>query len=164
MKKIMFNDRYGLTQAVIEDRITMTRRIIRNLLNFDPRQDWMVWGNNKDKAKIDSHREVLDDNIYTVDVFWKHYCQWHFPSARESFSFLIDDISGKGTWEENPYVFAYTFELVKKNMTRQEFEEQIKDLVDDYLMSNDEDIDISVNMQRDDKWITFNLNLEIEED
>ena len=28
MKKIMFNDRYGLTQAVIERRKTMTRRII----------------------------------------------------------------------------------------------------------------------------------------
>ena len=28
MKKIMFNDRYGLTQAVIERRKTMTRRMI----------------------------------------------------------------------------------------------------------------------------------------
>lgn len=28
MKKIMFNDRYGLTQAVIEGRKTMTRRMI----------------------------------------------------------------------------------------------------------------------------------------
>ena len=27
MKKIMFNDRYGLTQAVIEGRKTMTRRL-----------------------------------------------------------------------------------------------------------------------------------------
>lgn len=24
---------------------------------------------------------------------------------------LIDKISGKGTWERNPYVLAYTFEL-----------------------------------------------------
>ncbi|WP_195453933.1 hypothetical protein [Alistipes communis] len=30
MKKIMFNDRYGLTQAVIEGRKTMTRRIMNN--------------------------------------------------------------------------------------------------------------------------------------
>ena len=29
MKKIMFNDKYGLTQAVLEGRKTMTRRIIR---------------------------------------------------------------------------------------------------------------------------------------
>lgn len=27
MKKIMFNDRYGLTQAVLEGRKTQTRRI-----------------------------------------------------------------------------------------------------------------------------------------
>ncbi len=31
MKKIMFNDKYGLTQAVLEGRKTMTRRIV----NFD---------------------------------------------------------------------------------------------------------------------------------
>ena len=29
MKKIMFNDKYGLTQAVLEGRKTMTRRIIQ---------------------------------------------------------------------------------------------------------------------------------------
>ena len=28
MQKIMFNDRYGLTNAVIEGRKTMTRRLI----------------------------------------------------------------------------------------------------------------------------------------
>lgn len=28
MKKIMFNDRFGLTQAVLEGRKTMTRRIV----------------------------------------------------------------------------------------------------------------------------------------
>ena len=30
MKKIMFNDRYGLTEAVLEGRKTMTRRIVRH--------------------------------------------------------------------------------------------------------------------------------------
>lgn len=34
MKKIMFNDRYGLTDAVIEGRKTMTRRIIIPQPNF----------------------------------------------------------------------------------------------------------------------------------
>lgn len=29
MKKIMFNDRYGLTQAVLDGRKTVTRRIIK---------------------------------------------------------------------------------------------------------------------------------------
>ena len=31
MKKIMFNDRYGLTQAVLDGRKTMTRRIIKGI-------------------------------------------------------------------------------------------------------------------------------------
>ena len=35
MKKIMFNDKYGLTQAVLEGRKTMTRRIIRNPVDVE---------------------------------------------------------------------------------------------------------------------------------
>lgn len=34
-----------------------------------------------------------------------------FPSASEAYSILIDKVSGKGTWERNPWVFAYSFEL-----------------------------------------------------
>ncbi len=32
---------------------------------------------------------------------------------KEAFAVLIDKISGIGTWEKNPFVFAYEFELVK---------------------------------------------------
>ena len=35
-----------------------------------------------------------------------------FLSAREAFWYLIDNISGKGTWESNPWVVVYGFELV----------------------------------------------------
>ena len=35
-----------------------------------------------------------------------------FPTPREAFASLIDKISGKGTWESNPWVVAYSFELV----------------------------------------------------
>lgn len=35
-----------------------------------------------------------------------------FPSARLAFWYLIDKISCKGTWESNPWVVAYSFELV----------------------------------------------------
>lgn len=34
-------------------------------------------------------------------------------SAQEAFSRLIDKVSGNGTWESNPYVFVYEFELIK---------------------------------------------------
>ena len=32
---------------------------------------------------------------------------------KTTFSVLIDAISGKGTWENNPYVFVYEFELLR---------------------------------------------------
>ena len=34
-----------------------------------------------------------------------------YASPREAFAVLIDKISGKGTWERNPFVFVYEFEL-----------------------------------------------------
>lgn len=36
-----------------------------------------------------------------------------FQSPREAFASLIDGVSGKGTWEYNPYVLSYEFELIK---------------------------------------------------
>lgn len=48
MKKIMFNDRYGLTDAVIEGRKTMTRRLIPDEffgLTWDARGNTLVYEN-----------------------------------------------------------------------------------------------------------------------
>lgn len=36
-----------------------------------------------------------------------------FSSAKEAFAALIDRICGKGTWNRNPWVFAYDFELIE---------------------------------------------------
>ena len=36
-----------------------------------------------------------------------------FFTPRAAFASLIDKVSGKGTWEENPYVFVYSFQLIK---------------------------------------------------
>lgn len=36
-----------------------------------------------------------------------------FDTPREAFAALIDRISGRGTWQRNPWVFVYEFELVK---------------------------------------------------
>ena len=36
-----------------------------------------------------------------------------FKTPQEAFAVLIDKVSGKGSWESNPYVFVYSFELVK---------------------------------------------------
>ncbi len=39
----------------------------------------------------------------------KHIGLYNTP--RDAFSALIDKVSGKGTWESNPYVWVYEFEL-----------------------------------------------------
>lgn len=36
-----------------------------------------------------------------------------FNNPRDAFSVLIDKISGKGTWQRNPWVFVYSFELIQ---------------------------------------------------
>ena len=36
-----------------------------------------------------------------------------FPNPRKAFAALIDKTSGKGTWEKNPYVWVYSFKLIK---------------------------------------------------
>jgi len=40
---------------------------------------------------------------------WKNY-----RTPQDAFATLIDRISGKGTWNRNPWVFAYEFELINK--------------------------------------------------
>lgn len=37
----------------------------------------------------------------------------NFATAKETFASLIDKVSGKGTWNSNPYVWVYDFELIK---------------------------------------------------
>ncbi len=206
MKKIMFNDKYGLTQAVLDGRKTMTRRLINlceNDLHFMKISDrgeylfcsktaldgafprykvgeilaiaqsyknivgdavWLRsletgvsihrdvaekcagWGNKIfveaglmphririTDIKIERLQECSDDDmlkegilqsidgmdLYTFDGWVKH-CKGHnlpiqiyTKNIREAFAALIDKVSGKGTWDSNPWVFAYTFELMK---------------------------------------------------
>lgn len=52
----------------------------------------------------------FNDEIFAFDDK-KGYVH-SFDSAQEAFSVLIDKVSGKGTWESNPFVFAYEFVLV----------------------------------------------------
>lgn len=75
-----------------------------------------------------SEEDCLKEGIYVSDTFTKYgirngyspQCandpkekKWWFNSPREAFSHLIDKVSGKGTWDLNPWNFAYEFELVK---------------------------------------------------
>lgn len=56
-----------------------------------------------------------DDNVgLEGTTYWYHgLVNSSFRTAKEAYAALIDKISGKGTWEGNPWVFVYDFELVK---------------------------------------------------
>lgn len=213
MRKITFNDRFMLTQAVLEGRKTQARRIacdggfleysLRLLyevevtatpvqatvyvnfgesliakskyrinekltvaqsyhnagIQFIPIQDKVLRGksskskwdnpaklpgwNNKllTRADLMPHQiriadiriqrlqDISDENCLNEGVFL-HQCSEHksiatindnkteegyrlFNTVREAYAYMIDAISGKGTWESNPYVFVYDFKLIK---------------------------------------------------
>lgn len=227
MKKIMFNDKYGLTDAVLQGRKTMTRRIIKQEVDsarsYNPKlfpegydsmafyhdggelwrlmdadghcikpaykfgeavvvaqsykdlgytKEWVEqhissnpnanwndpfekkypgWSNKMfvpaelNKAhqiritdiKAERLQDISDDDVHR-EGFSKNFINngwgnaaFHEESVlvyydklgltktirsiypKEAFAALIDKVSGKDTWNSNPYVFAYTFELVK---------------------------------------------------
>ena len=77
--------------------------------------------------KVDRLQEISDEDCmkegiirtniaYTVGdyLLWDDRLrQRGFDTPRKAFAVLIDNVSGKGTWARNPYVFVYEFELVK---------------------------------------------------
>lgn len=62
-------------------------------------------------------RDFFREGIYSVPAKEMMYsfdgCLKNFPTPHEAFAALIDKVSGKGTWESNPYVWVYSFELIK---------------------------------------------------
>ena len=189
MQKIMFNDRYGLTNAVIEGRKTMTRRLIPDEffgLTWDTRGNTLVYENEygdfidvrhskytryklgevvdvsqcyndmvqkftdlafvpgstnkmfvradlmphqiritgircerlqdisdedcvKEGVRVGS--QALEYPYYFKDT--KQFLICDYKSPRRAFAALIDKVSGRGTWDRNPWVVVYEFELVK---------------------------------------------------
>lgn len=58
MKKIMFNDRYGLTEAVLSGRKTMTRRIVP--INLYNQTDWKAVKEGDFEAVVDGEGDLHD--------------------------------------------------------------------------------------------------------
>ena len=59
-------------------------------------------------------RKVVNENgIYVQYYVGKGDNACSFENPREAFADLINKVSRKDTWESNPYVFVYDFELVK---------------------------------------------------
>lgn len=196
MKKILFNDEFLLTQAVLDGRKTQTRRVIKiadyDVEYLDSAFDWdlresviideyarykvgdviavaqsyndanvcfiqcdlrlkhnHIWGhtpnmkgwNNKMFVQADimphqilitnvrierlqeiSVNDCLAEGIEFDGKAQSFYCGfnastnskiWLGSTPREAYAELIEKVSGKGTWKNNPYVFVYDFELIK---------------------------------------------------
>ena len=76
---------------------------------------------------IERLQDISDDDCLKEGLEWdgvahKYYVNYdktngskiYFKtSPKESYAELIDKVSGKGTWESNPYVFVYEFNLIK---------------------------------------------------
>lgn len=62
--------------------------------------------------------KMIGNYKYGVYGIWdksykKGYAYAMFDTARQAFVALIDKACGKGTWESNPWVFVYDFELIQ---------------------------------------------------
>ena len=70
-----------------------------------------------------SDDDCLKEGIYVQKTLPKGYAydatidknrkRWWFGTAKKAFEALINKISGKGTWNRNPWVLVYSFELIK---------------------------------------------------
>lgn len=62
--------------------------------------------------KIDPLDSCICATDPTYGIDGHGYENRHFTKPRGAFASLIDKVSGRGTWESNPWVFVYEFELV----------------------------------------------------
>lgn len=75
--------------------------------------------------RIERLQEIIDEDCLREGIRYipeinKYYFErtdrdegFYFNTPREAFAALIDKVSGRGTWDINPYVVVYEFELVK---------------------------------------------------
>jgi hypothetical protein len=72
-----------------------------------------------------SEADIMCEGIMEGEFMntWDRYYYYHwgdvpnhitFRNPQLAYQSLIDRISGKGTWERNPFVFVYEFELEKQ--------------------------------------------------
>lgn len=55
--------------------------------------------------------QALEYPYYFIDT--KQFLICDYKSPRRAFAALIDKVAGRGTWDRNPWVVVYEFELVK---------------------------------------------------
>ncbi|MBR0195257.1 MAG: hypothetical protein IJQ32_03310 [Paludibacteraceae bacterium] len=169
MDKIMFNDKFRMTDAVIDRRKTMTRRkkakyrvgqivgiaqcykkiieeeylpsqietevcrLVRanhkgctnkmyvsgdhmphHIKFTDCKQERLQDISDEDclKEGVERRDDVITSQMESVIRYQVPGTCRMFATPQEAFAFLIDKVEGKGTWESNPTVYAYEFELI----------------------------------------------------
>lgn len=87
-------------------------------------QACLIHSVKKYEQKLEGVREVETSNNWGNSATHTEYSVTYYDkkgstkqligrSPKEAYAALIDALSGKGTWESNPYVFAYDFDLTK---------------------------------------------------
>lgn len=62
---------------------------------------------------IFARHDVIDTQMRDVIRYQYPDTPHLFKTPKEAFAHLIDKVSKKGTWASNPFVFAYSFKLIK---------------------------------------------------
>lgn len=87
MKKIMFNDQYGLTQAVLDGRKTQTRRIAyEKPFKYIRSCGFITEGKDKGKLSINDGNEIVAKSTYKIGevvAVAQRYCD--IPFANDIF-------------------------------------------------------------------------------
>lgn len=76
-------------------------------------QEWSSGIGNEYLIQCPWPKYLFDGQWFGYGTGCNEYYYEHFDTHREAFAALIDRVSGKDVWQSNPWVFVYTFELIK---------------------------------------------------
>lgn len=105
-KKIMFNDKFGLTQAVLDGRKTMTRRIIKldklGEYNFDNALK-QEWGRKSIEAYINNYARYKVGEVIAIA---QSYESVYNEKGLETMDMLVSGLKNHKGWQNKLFVAA----------------------------------------------------------
>lgn len=105
-KKIMFNDKFGLTQAVLDGRKTMTRRIIKldklGEYNFDNALK-QEWGRKSIEAYINNYARYKVGEVIAIA---QSYESVYHECGLETMDMLVSSLKYNAGWTNKMFVKA----------------------------------------------------------
>ena len=91
----------------------MPHQIKITYIKVEQLQDITDWECLAEGIYIDESSPSCYYPFYTFKNSFVQRTPLGWDNAIDAFAALIDKVSGKGTWENNPYCFCYEFKLVK---------------------------------------------------